>query len=225
MRKSQKIFRYIWRINAVLILLAAGACTFGVGTLLVGELGERTARNREADAGIPVVGAADSNAHLSLGHASVVAGTNVMRANLSLNRGGAGFSSGGYTEIRNILFIEPGQNVGRWLLPDNDHIISDTSDITEETNGSAKRMIATAVLVKSTVGSPETLAGRLLLFDPSGRKIVEVSPNAREIHLTSISSSDLTILYERNRRLVFAAFDPGSLAKRGEQVIDVPQPK
>jgi hypothetical protein len=225
MRKSPKIFRYLWRINAVLILLAAGACTFGVGALLVGEFGERTARNREADAGIPVVAAADSSARLSLGRASVVVGTKVMRADLSLNRGEAGFSSGGYTETRNILFIEPSQNVARWLLPDNDHIISDSSDITEETNGNAKRTIATAVLVKSTIGSLETAAGRLLLFDPSGRKIVEVATNAREIHLTSLSGSDLTILYERNRRLVLAAFDPGSLAKRGEQEIEVPQPK
>jgi hypothetical protein len=35
MRKAQKFFRYIWRINAVLILLAAGAVTFGAGGLLV----------------------------------------------------------------------------------------------------------------------------------------------------------------------------------------------
>jgi hypothetical protein len=222
MRKSQNFFRYLWRVNAVLILLAAGAITFGVGALLVGEFGARAARNREAEAGIPVV-AADSNAHLSLGRASVVAGTDVMRADLSLNRGGAGFSSGGYTETRNILFIEPGQKVARWLLPDNDHVIADSSDIIDDTDRNAKRMIATAVLVKSTMASPETAAGRLLLFDPPGRKIVEVASNVREIHLASLSGGELTILYERNRRFVLAAFDPGSLAKRREQEIDVPQ--
>jgi hypothetical protein len=215
MSRSQKLFRYLWRINAVLILLAAGAVTFGVGALLIGEFGARTARNREADAGIPVVAAANSNSPLSLGRASVVVGTNVMRADLSLNPGGAGFSSGGYSETRNILFIEPGRKVARWLLPDNDHIISDSSDITEGTNGNAKRMIATAVLVKSATGSTESTPGRLLLFDFSGKTIVEVANNVREIHLTSLSGGDLTILYERNRRLVFAAFDPGSLAKRG----------
>ncbi len=94
MMKSQKFFRYLWRINAVLILVAAGAVTFGVGALLVGEFGARAARSREAEAGIPVV-AAGPNARLSLGRASVVAGTDVMRADLSLNRGGEGFSSGG----------------------------------------------------------------------------------------------------------------------------------
>lgn len=225
MRRSQKLFRYLWRINAVLILFAAGAITIGVGALMVEEFGARTTRNHEAEVGIPLAAAADSNAHLSLGRTSVVAGTNVMRADLSLNRGGAGFSSGGYTETRNILFIEPGQKVARWLLPDNDHIIRDSSDITEDIDGKAKRMIATAVLVKPTIGLPETDAGRLLLFDAPGRKIVEVASNVREIHLTSLSGGELTILFERNRRLVLATFDPGSLAKRGEQEIDVPQTK
>ena len=222
--RSQKIFRYLWRVNAVLILLAAGAVSFGVGALLVEEFGRRTARGREADAGIPIA-AADPNARMSLGHASVVEGTNVMRADLSFNRGGAGFSSGGYTETRNILFIEPGQKTARWLLPDNDHIITDSSDITENTESKAKRLIATAVLVKSPASSPEATAGKLLLFDASGRKIVEVASAVREVHLASLSAGDLTILYERDRRLVLATFDPASLGKRAEQVIDVPQPK
>ena len=225
MSKSQKIFRYLWRINAVLILFAAGAITFGVGDLLIGEFGARTARSREAEAGIPVAAPADSNAHLSLGRASVVAGTNVMRAVLSLDHGGKGFSSGGYSETRNILFIEPDQKEARWLLPDNDHIVSDSSDITEGSDRSSKRLIATAVLVKSPTGSPETAGGRILLFDASGRKIVEVASDVRELHLASLSGGELTVLFERNRRLVVAAFDPGSLTKRREQEIVVPQPK
>ena len=224
MRNSQRFFRYLWRINAVLILLAAGAITFGVVTLLVGEFGARVARNREAAAGIAVV-AADSNAHLSLGSVAVVAGSDVMRADLSLNRGGAGFSSGGYTETRNILFIEPGQKAAHWLLPDNDHIISDSSDIAEHSDQKTKRVVATVVLVKSTTPSPETAVGKLLLFDPRGEKIVEVANNVRTMHLASLSSSDLTILYERDRRLVLASFDPKSLAKHSEQEIDVPQIK
>src|SRR4029077_6943908 len=59
MSKSQKLFRYLWRINAVPLLFAAGAIPFGVGVLLVGEFGARTAHNREAETGIPVA-AADS---------------------------------------------------------------------------------------------------------------------------------------------------------------------
>jgi hypothetical protein len=219
----------LWRINAVLILVAAGAITFGVGALVASEFGGRSARSRDADAGVPV--GADSHLKFSLGRASTVPGTNVLRANLSIDRGGAGFSSGGYTETRNILFIEPGQKAARWLLPDNDHLIAHSSDIPdrsgidEDKTGNPRNMIATAVLVKTATGGSEPSAGKLLLFDNSGRKIVEVADNVREIHLASVSSGELTILYERNRHLVLATFDPGSLSKRSEQEIDIPQLK
>jgi hypothetical protein len=108
---------------------------------------------------------------------------------------------------------------------DNDHVISDSSDITDDTDHKTKRMIATAVLVKSTASSPEAAVGKLLLFDTTGKKVVEVANNVREMHLASLSGGELSILYERDRRLFLAAFDPESLAKRREQEIDVPQTK
>lgn len=224
MNKSQRFFRYLWRINAVLILVAAGSIIVGIAVLLAGEFGATTARNREAEAGIPVAAAADTG-HLSLGRASLVPGTDVMRADLSLDRAAKGFSGGGYSETRNILFIDPAQKDGRWLLPDNDHIVTDTSDIIEDADHNAKRLIATAVLVKAAIGSPETAGGTLLLFDASGSKVIEVASEVRELHLASLSGSQLTVLFERNRRLVVATFDPGSLAKRTEREINVPQPK
>jgi hypothetical protein len=39
MIKSQKLFRYAWRVNAVLILVAAGTITVGAGAMLVSEFG------------------------------------------------------------------------------------------------------------------------------------------------------------------------------------------
>jgi hypothetical protein len=221
--KSQKFFRYLWRVNAVVIFLAAGAITVGVGSLVIEEFGTRTARNREAEAGIPVV--SDPKSHLTLGRMSVIPGTNVMRADLSTDRKAKGIgSSGGYSETRNILFIEPDQKEGHWLLPDNDHVISDHSDITtEDGDHKATRTIATAVLVKPPSDSPENASGRLLMFDPTGRKIVEVANNVRELHLASLSGGEVRILLERNRHFVLATFDPASLAKRGEQEIGVPQ--
>ena len=226
MRNAQRVFRYIWRINAVLILVAAAIITFGIGFLLLWEFGDRTTRNRAAESGIPVQ-AADSRAPLVLGRVSMVAGTNVMRADLFANRKGLEFSSGGggYGENRNILFIEPDHKAGHWLLPDNDHVIGESYDVLDDTDRKAKRVIATAVLVKPTSGSPEMTTGKLLLFDPTGRKIVEVANNVRDIHLASLSSGEVAVLYERDRRLVLSAFDPKSLDKRREQEIDVPQLK
>lgn len=188
---------------------------------MVSEFGWRTARSPEAGAGIVVT--TDPNANLALGRASVVEGTDVMRAELLQYREGSGFSSGsGYSqEVRNILFLESGEKAARWLLPDHDHVIVENSDITNDSK--QKRTIATAVLVKSRAQADERAKGRLLLFDVSGRKIVEVSNGVRTIHVAALSSGELTLLYERDRRLTLATFDPESLAKRREEEIDIPQ--
>jgi hypothetical protein len=49
--RSQRVFRYLWRINAILIMVAAGAITFGVGAVLVAQFGASSARSREAEVG------------------------------------------------------------------------------------------------------------------------------------------------------------------------------
>jgi hypothetical protein len=224
MSKSQKIFRYVWRINGVLILIAVGAGIIGMVGLLVDEFGGRLNRGREAKMGIQV---ADTNTQLLLEHATVIPGTRFMRANLTQPRGSEGFSSGGYSEIRNILFIVPGEKDARWLVPDDAHVITASSDIYDEKGQSARRMIATAVLLKESRDAHGTTngttKGELLLFDVTGKNIIEVASNVREMHVAALSDGELVLLYEREKRLVLAKFDPGSLARRGEQEINVPK--
>jgi len=224
MKKSQNFFRYIWRINAVLILLAAGAVTLGVGGLLVQEFGFKAARNREAEAGIAVTGP-NAKSDLVLSRASIVEGTQVMRAELQRSPGEVKFSSGYNSETRNILFIEPGQKAAHWLLPDNDHIVVDSSDITDREESNEKRVVVTAVLVKSATQSPESALGKLLLFDPPGKRIVAVADHVRTIQVASIKGGELSILYERDKRLFLDVFDAQSIAKLREQEIAVPQPQ
>ena len=225
MSKSGKIFRWVWRIDAILILVAAGAITFGVGALLVAEFGARSARRQEAAAG-PVVAAGESDRGLILGRATLVTGTPIMRAELMVQNGGAGFSSGGYSETRNLLFIAPGEKSARWLLPDHDHVITENHDIVKgEEDPKTRVTLATAALVKDRGAAPETAVGRLLLFDVAGRHIVGVADGVRALHTATLSGADLALLYERDRRLFLATFDPESLEKRSEQQMDIPSLK
>jgi hypothetical protein len=225
MSRSQRVFRYLWRVNAVLILIAAGAVTFGVGALLVSEFGSRSAMKREAEAGLPVAGP-QADPRLTLAPAIVLSGTHVMRAQLMLYRGGGGFSSGGYSEIRNILFLEPGDKAARWLLQDNQHVISENPDIVaDEEDPRAKRLVATAALVKPASDQVEVAKGRLLLFDPAGKRTVDVADGVRKLHVASVVNGEVSLLYERDRRLVLARYDAATLTKRGEEQIDVPQLK
>ncbi|MCI0348035.1 MAG: hypothetical protein L0Z53_01295, partial [Acidobacteriales bacterium] len=152
-------------------------------------------------------------------------GTKILRAELQANSDSGKFSSGYGMETRNILFIELGEKAGRWLLPDNEHVITDTSDLTEEKPGDAKRLIATSALIGPAQERPGEINNKLVVFDPTGRKIVEVANNVKDIHFTSLRDGELTILYERDRKLFRAAFDPRTLAKLREQELEIPQLK
>jgi hypothetical protein len=222
MARWQRAFRYLWRINAVLILVATSAITFGVGALLVAQFGATTARTREAESG-PLASAGTSDPRLFLGQASVVPGTVFMRADLLLHHEGGGFSSGGYAETRNILFIDPGEKHARWLLPDDKHCLVETSDVaTSEGEGKPKRTVATVALVKASDVDRQTAKGQLLLFGPSGTPIVQVSEGVRALHVAALSGEQITVLYERDRQLVMALFAVGTLVKQQEQTMPVP---
>ncbi len=225
MSKSSRLFRWVWRIDAVLILVATGAITFGVGTLVVSEFGGRSARRQEAAAG-PVVAAGQTEPGLILGRARLVAGTTTMRAELVVQRSGSGFSSGGYSETRNVLFISPGEKSARWLLPDHGHVIVESHDI-EKADEATKRntMVATAALVKDRAATDEAALGRLLLYDSTGRHVATIAESVRALHTAVLSGADVNILYERDRRLFLATFDADSLEKRREQQMDVPSLK
>jgi hypothetical protein len=225
--KPQKFFRLLWRINAVLILIAMGAIAFGAIVLIVQETAHRARTNRDT-AAPSAIGADDSELNLQMGRTSLVPGTGVLRTDLTLRRESDKFSSGGGSETRNILFIDPNEKKGRWLLPDNKHILGEISDITERSTDAeceSGRPIATAVVVKDSNDSETTGKGKLLLFDPTGKKVIEVANDVSEIHLASLTGNEVVILYERNSRLVRTAFSRDSLVKQTELEIDLPKIK
>ena len=115
--------------------------------------------------------------------------------------GGAGFSSGGYNESRNVLFIDPSEKTAHWLLPDNDHVIAQRSDVKDEKDPMRQPVIATAVLVKPRSDQPEFANGKLLLFDANGRNTVEVANDVRDLHVAILNEDGVTLLYESKRRL------------------------
>jgi len=150
----------------------------------------------------------------------------VLRADLYVRRE-AGFSSGGsggYGEGEMSLFIDPNDKSAHWLLPDNDHVIAEKSDVEDDRNVPAKRIIATVFLVKPrAIESPVT--GKLLVTDAGDSKMVEIANNVTDFHIASVNAGELIVIYERNRRLVLTAFDAGSLLKKREQEIQIPQLK
>jgi len=221
--KAQRFFRYIWRIDAVLILVAAGIAVVGVVSVLIEEIAIRTHNRHNAQTAVQVV--AGPHTDLTLGQAESVPGSPVLRANLT-SRGEEGkFSSGGYSETRNILFIDPDQKNARWLLPDNQHVIEQRSDLKDVEGDSKERLIATALLIAIPNSKSQPEPARLVLFDASGKNLVEVANDVNNLQLATLSGNEIVLLYERNRHIVRATFDSSSLSKRREQEIEVPQLK
>jgi hypothetical protein len=223
MNRSQHFFRYLWRVNAVLIFIAAAAIAFGAGALFVGYLGGLAAGNREPASGLLVAGP-QADPGLFLTGANLLPGTQVMRASLVVYRAGGGFSSGGYSDTRNLLFVAAGDKTARWLLPDHQHVITDSVDImADEDDARLKRIVAAAALVRPSGDQRDAATGRLLLCDPAGRRIIDVANGVRKLHVASVLNGEVSLRYERDHHLMLVRFDAASLLQRGEEQVDVPQ--
>lgn len=219
MTKTNKLFRFIWRVNAILILVASAAVTLGVAAIVWME---SSAFNTTS---APVVGVQDTGKRLSLAQMTHVAGSNVIRQELVEREASAGFSSSsGYGQTRNFLFVDTKASAARWLLPDDDHVVTEHSDV--ETRGPARepgRVLGTFALVKESGPDIEASSGKLLLFDPTGLNVHEVSAGVRDLQAATIDQDGmLTVLLERDRKYVLALFDPVSLEKKHEQELAVP---
>jgi hypothetical protein len=221
MSRSQRFFRVLWRINAVFILIATGTIAVALVVVIIQESRLKPAKVKTEN----VRRDADSNTvgeRLNLEQPKIMADSGVVRMDLVATSESKGVASGGTSrQTRNILFIEPGQNSGHWLLPDNKHEISDSSDVYKRPVSEDSDVLATAAIarpVDDEAGSP----GRLLLFSHTGRNVIEVAKDATSIDVVAIMGNDLVLIFHRNAKLLRATFDPETLAKRSEQEIAVP---
>jgi hypothetical protein len=207
----------VWR--RPITVLAFAMCVFlGLVGLAARDCRQAAERERAAEVPPPVGGPGSERA-LAFRHASLVPGTDVMRVDLV--RPGSG-----YSDVRNILFLDPASKSGRWLLPDSEHVIAESLDLEKEELPSVKRVVATAALVKPLGGDPSTTEGRLLLFDPSGRTIEPLANGVRTLHVAALGQgAGFLVMYERDRKFVVATVDASSLKLRTEQVFEIPSLK
>jgi hypothetical protein len=172
----------------------------------------------------PPVPSSQAGTPLEFGRASLVADSGVMRVDLIRRGSGFELSSGGsYGEIRNILFLDPGADKGRWLLPDADHVIAESLEIEREEAPNRKQLLAVAVLVKPAGTDENLVDGRLLVFDPAGRVVESLSDGVRSLHVAAPGAgAEFIVMHERQRKFVVTSLDPITLKARSERVLEVP---
>lgn len=115
--KSRRIFHYIWRINAVIILMTGLLATISLSASAVYVILQAT-RTREVDSVINVATNEQVKIKTEIGTFTPIAGSEILQAPLYLiqdydYRAGSKESS----SIQNYMFFDPTQKRSYWLRP------------------------------------------------------------------------------------------------------------
>ena len=220
--RAQRFFRYLWRVNAVLIAIAAAGIAVAVVMLTVSTIQDKV-RRREA-AAASVIPGKPANKELSLSGLLPIEGTSIFRATLSSEHYGKhldSFSSGEASEIRNILFVDTTTGTAAWLLPSDKERITNQEDVTQP--GEHKPPLAIVALVKPDGENTDAATGRLLIVDVAGRHVEQFASDVHALDGVTITpGGDIAVLFQKNRKYYLASFDRTTRAKRSEREIAVP---
>jgi hypothetical protein len=224
--RAPRFFRWIWRINAVLILVAAAAAVCGVVAFVVSEV-QSSVRRHDAVAAAPRVVANSESAQLHLGGFSIIPGTSVYKALLTSGRGGIDIGSSGYAaDTRNILFVDLATGAGKWLLPSDDQTITFDENVDENHRDADRTTLANVFLVKPYSSHSEAAPGRLLVTDATAAHVTEIAPDVQSVNgVTLTPAGEIAVFFQRGRNYEVALIDKSSLRKISERTITVPELK
>lgn len=129
--RTDKIFKWIWRVNgvALFVLSIAGVLTL---VLLVANLGIFATHERPEERVTEIAGTRIESTALRFGNFNEIIGTKLLYAPLGTESEyiGSG-SSGGVGNSRNLLFFDTATKKTRWLLKDNNESIRTLSFLTD----------------------------------------------------------------------------------------------
>jgi hypothetical protein len=222
--RASRFFRYVWRVNALLVLALAAAVLAMISSSFVSNLFRKHDR-RDTPAVQAVVEDA-SDAPLKLGPPRAIAGTRILRADLVRTRPGkSSYGSGSHrSETHNVLFIDPMSSESHWLLNTHRNLIAYTEDISPfapDAKGE-RPPLATLVLVKQPAES-EAETGELLLFDRSGTQVAAIGDKVRRVHATlAVSAAEFVVVFERGGKYHIARFEAPTRRRIGESEIKLP---
>ncbi|NMF56862.1 hypothetical protein [Pseudanabaena yagii] len=118
--KSRRIFHYIWRVNAVIILMAGLLAMLSLSASAIYVIVQAT-RTREVDSVINIAKNEQVKAKTEIGTFTPIAGSEILQAPIYLiqdydYRAGSKESS----SIQNYMFFDPNQKRSYWLRPKNE---------------------------------------------------------------------------------------------------------
>ncbi len=205
--RSRRAFSIIWRINAVVILLAGSAATIALVALLV-SLVLDAAPSRRTETVADTAAAPDAAPlNARIGGFESMAGTTVLRAPLNVDEGGKYSSHGGADNTRNYLFLDTETKNAHWLLPNNEVEIFSARDLPEPERDAQPPL---RVIVYQVLAHDGNQDGRidhddrltLAISDPSGRGYRELVAAVDTVNAMWLADPDhLAVLYSVGAKL------------------------
>jgi hypothetical protein len=208
--KVNKLFRYIWRFNAVVILvigILALTCAIGAFVIFVRNWSERPRY------GFLVEDPNQSSAEkvLRLGYFYRVEGTPYVRAELASDREPSPLeSSGGWRQVRNHLFYNMETRQSHWLFPTHGQVVADTREIVENMSvppsGSVRALVylvADNGTEKDPPRSPKEPSA-LAVSDPTGIRYVVLAQDVTHIISIELLNQDTAVIFYTSADTVHA---------------------
>lgn len=216
--QTRKLFTHIWRINAVLILLAG---LLAVGLLCVAgvSLISSLSRPRHVDnvAATALGEAKESSAEL--GSFETIIGSPVLRAPLTVRHSGplgSGYESG---TTRNYLYFDPTTRSTHWLCPSMEGVVLSSTALPADDYGAPKTnaVVAVHVIVSKDSNNDKRLTDddskQIAVSAPDGTGYRVVVTQADRINKAlMLSPTRLLILYSMGNKLAAVEVNPSNLA-------------
>ena len=210
-----RVFRIVWRINGLALLLLLLLALVGLsGTLLSGLF-----RNARASQ-VPqpnVVPATEGKPELRLGSFERIPATTVLRADLhSPDRDSFSSYKGGSSVSHNILFYDTQDGKSWWLLPDSDADIASEETVALPGQG-MDAPLAKVFLIRDPADAE---AASLMLTDLKGiRRATLARGNLRLDEVLAFSKDEAKVLYHDPAGYHLATVNPTDIAKIREAAV------
>jgi hypothetical protein len=212
---SRRFFATIWRINAI-VLLVAGILASVVLISTAFLFYKDATRTRHADDVARVAVGGDLPSKATLGNFEGLPKTAVLRAPLRVTQSySIGSGSKEASSVRNYLFYEPSTRTTRWLKPSMESLIIQTWSVPEdETRDSRLNWVSSvyAVVASDTSGDgtlTESDHIQIASSNPDGsnfRVLVEKADRVNEARL--LSADRVLVLYSVGAQLYGVEFNP-----------------
>jgi len=209
--EESKLFRNIWRFNAIVILIA-GILSIFVLIFTGYHVAKDIFGNRQIEAVVNITENGNINEKWSLGYMKRLEGTDYVLIPLESDQSYAqSYYSKSSNSYRNFLFINIKTNEQHWLFTQNKWLIVNSEYLCDKEYGKEDRKTIAILhnIIKSDTNKDDRLTEKdkltIALSSPSGRQYHEVLPSIDKlIGYSLIGTTEVLILYQ-NINTAYAA--------------------